>query len=260
MEDVPRGEADGGGDSRLVRDEPSTVKRRLRRVVVEWEQPPLSGHGFVHIDATYWGRNNGILAAVDCRTGKALYLSFIKHERVSDYQDAVSSITDRGYVIDGIVVDGIQALFSLFSTYKLQMCQFHMKQIVRRYITLNPRLLAARGLNGLLAGLTRMPKERFLRDYTAWKETWKATLNKRSQLKDGRTRYRHRRLRSAVRSIDFYLPYLFTFQEAGCEGMPNTNNKIEGVFSDLKKNLNNHCGMNEINRKRFICGFFKALE
>ena len=67
-------------------------------------------------------------------------------------------------------------------------------------------------------------------------------------------------MRSAVRSIDFYLPYLFTFQEPGCEGMPNTNNKIEGVFSDLKKNLNNHCGMNEINRRRFICGFFKALE
>ena len=163
-------------------------------------------------------------------------------------------------MIDGIVVDGIQALFSLFSAYKLQMCQFHMKQIVRRYITLNPRLLAARGLNRLLAELTRMPEEHFLREYTAWKEAWKAVLNKRSQLKDGRTRYRHRRLRSAVRSIDFYLPYLFTFQEPGCEGMPNTNNKIEGVFSDLKKNLNNHCGMNEINRKRFIREFFKALE
>lgn len=239
---------------------PSTVKRRLRSIVIEWEQPPLSGHGFVHLDATYWGRNDGILAAIDSQTGKVLYLSFIKHERVSDYQDAVDSITGRGYVIDGIVVDGIQKLFSQFSAYKVQMCQFHMKQIVRRYITLNPRLLAARGLNRLLTGLTKTPKEDFLREYEAWKETWKTTLNKRSQLKDGRTRYRHRRLRSAVRSVDFYLPYLFTFQETGCEGMPNTNNKIEGIFSDLKKNLNNHCGMNEINRKRFICGFFKALE
>lgn len=70
----------------------------------------------------------------------------------------------------------------------------------------------------------------------------------------------YRRLKSAVRSIDFYLPYLFTCQEEGCEGMPNTNNKLEGTFTDLKKSLNNHSGMNGENRKRFICGFFLALE
>ena len=41
--------------------------------------------------------------------------------------------------------------------------------------------------------------------------------------------------------------------------MPNTNNKIEGVFTDLSKNLNNHSGLIEENRKRFISGFFLAL-
>ncbi|MCQ2316786.1 MAG: hypothetical protein MJZ85_08930 [Bacteroidales bacterium] len=66
--------------------------------------------------------------------------------------------------------------------------------------------------------------------------------------------------RTAVGSIRFYMPYLFTFQHTGCEGMPNTNNKIEGIFTDLKKNLNNHSGMSVENRKRFINGFFLALE
>ena len=61
-----------------------------------------------------------------------------------------------------------------------------------------------------------------------------------------------------MRNIDFYLPYLFTFQSEECAGMPNTNNKIEGIFTLLKKNLNNHSGMSEENRKRFICGFFLA--
>ena len=42
--------------------------------------------------------------------------------------------------------------------------------------------------------------------------------------------------------------------------MPNTNNKIEGVFTDLNKNLNNHVGLSEDGRKRFIEGFFLALE
>lgn len=238
---------------------PSTIKRRLCYIVIEWEQPPLDGHGFVHLDATYWGRNNGVLVALDSQTGKILYLAFIKHECASNYQDAVTSIEKRGYQIDGIIIDGLQTLFTQFSAYKIQMCQFHMKQIVKRYLTQNPRLLASRALNDLMKNLTSVQKDDFIKEYTEWKETWKKTLNKRSQLKNGKTRYRHRRLRSAVRGIDFYLPYLFTYQGKDCEGMPNTNNKLEGIFTDLKKNLNNHSGMNRENRKRFICGFFLAL-
>lgn len=44
--------------------------------------------------------------------------------------------------------------------------------------------------------------------------------------KDGRTYY-HRKLRTAVNSIEFYLPYLYTYQREEHEGMPNTYNKIE---------------------------------
>ena len=238
---------------------PSTIKRRLRNISIEWEQPPLSGHGFVHLDATYWGRNSGVLVALDSQSGKVLYLAFIRHERVSDYQDAVTSIETRGYKIDGIIIDGLQSLFMQFSIYNIQMCQFHMRQIVRRYLTQNPRLLASRALNDIMKDLTHVKKDDFIQKYAEWKEKWKETLNKRSLLKDGKTRYRHRRLRSAVHSLDFYMPYLFTCQEEGCEGMPNTNNKLEGTFTDLKKNLNNHSGMNEENRKRFIHGFFLAL-
>lgn len=41
--------------------------------------------------------------------------------------------------------------------------------------------------------------------------------------------------------------------------MLNSNNKIEGTFSNLKKRLNKHCGMTEMSRKRLIGGFFLAL-
>lgn len=61
-----------------------------------------------------------------------------------------------------------------------------------------------------------------------------------------------------MHSVEFYLPDLFTYQDSMCEGMPNTNNKIEGTFTDLKKNLNNHSGMSVDNRKRFIIGFLLA--
>lgn len=138
------------------------------------------------------------------------------------------------------------------------MCQFHMKQVIRRYLTQNPRLKAARELKGLLDTLTVSSGRDFKINYAQWKEKWKDTFVKRSLLKCEKN-YTHKRLRSAMHSLDFYMPYLFTFQKENCEGMPNTNNKIEGTFTNLKKRLNVHSGMTEMSRKRLISGFFLAL-
>lgn len=237
----------------------STIKRRLREIEKVWAQPPLDGSGYVHLDATYWGHNWGVMLAIDESSGKPLYMAFIAHERVQDYVDAVCSIEERGYTIMGIVIDGMKSLFSEFSAYKIQMCQYHMIQIVRRYLTLHPRLLAARELKALVDNIVNEDGPEFENKYRHWKSKWVDMLNRRSTLKSGKTQFTHRRLRSAMHSVDFYLPYLFTYQQPECNGMPNTNNKIEGTFTDLKKNLNNHSGMSKENRKRFISGFFLAL-
>lgn len=237
----------------------ATVKRRLSEIKREWVQPPLSGGGFVHLDVTYWGRSFGVLLALDSETGKPLYVAFVRSETVRDYEDAVTSIRERGYSIRGLVIDGRQSLFRTFAGYHIQMCQFHMKRIVRRYLTLNPKMLASRELKDLAGRLHRMDEADFKKDYQDWKDRWRDTIGHRSLHRDGRMHYTHQRLRAAMNSLDFYMPYLFTYQREDCKGMPNTNNKIEGTFTDLKKNLNNHSGLTQENRKRFISGFFLAL-
>ena len=242
---------------------PSTIKRRLRKIAIKWEQPRLDGmSGYVHLDVTYWGRNWGVLLALDDATCRPLYVAFVKHETVADYVQAVETVTRMGYTIQGIVIDGMRSLFERFGgVYKVQMCQFHMRSIVDRYLTKNPRLKAAVALKELMGRLTAMEKAEFVKEFALWKEEWAQTLNRRTESKrTGRSHFTHKRLRTAMNSVDYYMPYLFTCQEKGCEGMPNTNNKVEGVFTDLKKNLNNHSGMGESGRKRFISGFFLALE
>ena len=62
-----------------------------------------------------------------------------------------------------------------------------------------------------------------------------------------------------MHSVDFYLPYLFTYRQPECDRTPNINNKIEGTFTDLKKNLNNHSGMSRENCKRLSVVFFLVL-
>ena len=238
----------------------ATIKRRFHDIKREWVQPPLSGGGFVHLDVTYWGRSFGVLLALDNQSGKPLYMAFVKSETVKDYEDAVSSIKGRGYTIRGLIIDGKQSLFKTFSEYHIQMCQFHMKQSIRRYLTLHPKMHASRELKELADRLHKADEADFKKDYHAWKEKWKNTIGHKSLHKDGKMHYTHQRLRAAMNSLNFYLPYLFTYQREDCKGMPNTNNKIEGTFTDLKKNLNNHSGLTQENRKRFISGFFLALE
>ena len=133
-----------------------------------------------------------------------------------------------------------------------------MCAIVRRKITKNPKLTAGQELQQLMHTLKDAKEEDFKRDFQILKEKWKTFLNERTQNPlTQKTYYTHQRTRSAMISIEYYLPYLFTYQHVS--GMPNTNNKIEGTFTDLMKHLNNHSGMNKGNRKRFINGFFLAL-
>lgn len=214
----------------------------------------------MHLDATYWGHNWGVLLALDDAQTTPLYVAFIKSEKTEDYILAVKTIIENGYQIQGVILDGKISVFNALSLYPRQMCHFHMKQIIVRKLTKNPKIRASVALQTLIDVLPNVTKNEFERAYSEWQTKYADTIKRRSTAKDGSTHYTHRRLRGAMKSINIFLPYLFTYQRADCKGMPNTNNKIEGVFTDLCKNLNNHSGLIEENRKRFICGFFLALE
>lgn len=81
----------------------STIKRRLRSINIEWRQPSVTGRGVIHMDATYFGRNSGVLLVLESGTGRLLYMAHINHEHITDYEDAVKYLETQGYVIDGIM-------------------------------------------------------------------------------------------------------------------------------------------------------------
>lgn len=235
----------------------STIKRRLASLSIEWTQPKVTGSGVVHLDATYFGRNTGVLLALESGTGRLLYMQHIAHEHISDYEDAINHIVSTGYQVQGVVIDGLQKLFTVLSEYKIQMCQFHMVAIIRRKLTKNPQLEAGKELLDLAYRMKVLRRDAFTYEFDTWKRKWYDFLKEKTTNElTGRTIFTHQRLRSAMISISTYLPFLFTYEEV--EGMPNTNNMIEGTFTDMKKALRNHPGMNEENRKRMMNGFFLA--
>jgi hypothetical protein len=237
----------------------STIKRKLKQHQATSKPISKARSVVLLMDATYWGRNWGVLALMDASNGEVLYHKFIGQERLSDYKAGVDHLEQKGFVIEGIVCDGFKGLFQIFSSYKVQMCQFHQVAIVRRYITLNPKLEAGRELKEVTKLLCRSDKESFIGAFDEWTSKWDKFLKERVvDLNTGHSRYAHKKLRSAYLSIKRNLPYLFIWYDFPESNIPNTNNKLEGSFTHLKNKLRNHNGLSKQNRKRFINEFFKA--
>ena len=201
----------------------------------------------------------------DALSRKKLWRKYVQNERLIDYQEGIDFIQSNNYQVRGIVCDGFKGLTKQFSGFKVQMrctepvevCQRHQIDIVRRYLTRYPKLPAGKELYFLTKNITKLSEKEFVMQLVEWQEKWLGFLNERTKNElTGKTHFKHKKLRSAWLSIKRNLPYLFVFETV--KGMPNTNNSLEGTFTDLKNRLRNHNGMSKENRKRFIDGFLKA--
>ena len=213
----------------------------------------------VLMDTTYWGWRFGVVVFKDVKTKKILWHKYInKKETLLDYQEGLEWLKANSFTIEGLVCDGLRGIFSLFSSYPVQMCQFHQISIVKRYLTQKPELEASKELLSIVKMMTHTDKESFVNLFLTWEKKWSCFLKERSlDKKTGKTLYTHRRLRSAYLSLKRNMKYLWTWYDHIDLGIPNTNNALEGVFTDLKTKLRNHNGLSKNHRKIFIDEYFK---
>ena len=233
----------------------NTVRRKLETVRV----PRIissSKQVVILMDATYWGRNFGLIVFKDCRTKRVLWRKFVRYETLADYKEGVDWLESHKFKIEGIVCDGLRGMFQLLSQYNVQMCQYHQLRIVQRYLTRSPELPASIELLSIANTLAGTDKERFIDSFQVWCERWNTFLKERTL--DRRTGNVHKQLRSAYLSLKRNMPYLWTFYDHAGLGVPNTNNALEGLFTDLKTKLRNHAGLSKERRKKFIDEYFRA--
>jgi hypothetical protein len=210
------------------------------------------------MDTTYFGRDFGVMVFKNTES-QYLYWRYVKYETIAGYVEGVNYLEARGVKINGIVCDGRRGLFKAFAKYPIQMCQFHQIAIVTRYITRKPKLEASVELKRIMWLLPNTDKESFIGALDDWYQRWHYFINERAiNAETGKSRYVHKRLRSAYKSLERNKTYLFTWYDKMNLGMPNTNNQLEGTFTDLKNKLRNHNGLNRLRKEKFIDGFFKA--
>ena len=210
------------------------------------------------IDTTYWGRKFGVVAFKDWRTKRVLWRKYVRYETLADYREGIEWLEEHNFKIEGIVCDGLRGIFQLLSGYRVQMCQYHQLRIVQRYLTRSPELPASIELLSIVNTLCHTDKESFIGAFEAWCERWDTFLKERARDKQtGKSRYVHKKLRSAWLSLKRNMPYLWTWYDHIGIGIPNTNNALEGMFTDLKTKLRNHAGMSKKHREKFIDEYFK---
>jgi hypothetical protein len=213
----------------------------------------------VLMDTTYWGRNFGVMLFRDAWSKENLLKYYIKHETNALYIQGVEQLKNRGFTVKAIVCDGRKGLIQSFPDLPVQMCQFHQCAIIRRYLTKNPKLQAAKELLEVVDLMKQTDKESFIGFLELWFEKWESFLKERTvNPLTKKSFYTHKRLRSAYRSLKNNLSWLFTWYEYPDLNIPNTTNAIDGHFADLKNKLRNHNGLSIKRKKKFIDGFLKV--
>lgn len=209
----------------------------------------------VQLDTTYWGRNFGLMVIKDVLRNEILWHKYVRNETIAQYIEGISWLEQNGFKIYGAVIDGMRGLAQALYPIPVQMCQFHQILITRRYLTQEPDLDASCELLELVKNITKMDKEGFVAAFYEWQEKFKDVLNERvrdKRIKRYTPPYMRPRLRSAYLSLKRNMSLLWTFYDHPETGLPNTNNALEGVFSDLKSKVRTHRGISKENRKKLL--------
>lgn len=214
----------------------------------------------IQMDTTYWGRNFGLMVIKDALRRKVLWHKYVRHETIAQYVEGVEWLRSNGYRIYGAVIDGMKGLPQALRPIRVQMCQFHQIMIVRRYLTQNPEISASVELLNIVKDITYTEKENFIQLFHDWYERYKDVVNERihdKRIKRKTPPYMRPKLRSAYLSIKRNMPLLWTFYDFPETGLPNTNNGLEGLFSDLKSKARVHSGVSKEHRKKLLDEYIK---
>jgi hypothetical protein len=215
----------------------------VRQQIFEYE-PAEKTHNpravIIVCDATFYGKRKdklGTLVFKDILTKEILIWKHIDSERVIDYKQLLNWVLDLNYDVKAIIIDGKRGLYKAFKDFPIQMCQFHQKKTINRYLTKNPRLESGKDLRKIMFNLTTTTESIFTKKLDKWHDKYKDFLNEKSLSQTTeKLIYTHPKIRSAYRSLKTNLPYLFTYKNYKDLDIQNTANSIDGgVFAPMKK-------------------------
>lgn len=212
-------------------------------------------------DTTFFSHACGLTVFRDTRLKKIVWWRKTATEKAEIYRAGKAHLETHGFTIKAVVLDGRKGIREVFSGIPVQMCHFHQKQIVNRYLTTRPKLPASIALREIARTIPRSTEKELSQKLSEWFATWEQFLKERTtNVLTGRWCHTHKRTRAAYRSLIKNLPYLYTYQKYPELHIPNTTNSLDGYFNRLKSLLNVHRGMNVKRRYKMITKIFAGKQ
>jgi hypothetical protein len=225
------------------------------RSIVKLDPQPI----IVVADTTFFSRGHGLTVFREPLLKKNVWWKEIIHEKADVYRLGRGHLEQSGFIIQAVILDGRRGIREVFKGIPVQMCHFHQRQIIKRYLTTRPKLLASKELKEIVSTLVATDERIFAEQLNEWHNKWKNFLKeKTTNPETGKWCYTHKRVRSAYRSLKTNLPFLFTYQRYPELNIPNTTNSLDGFFNRLKSLLNVHRGLNPKRRMRVVVGILKG--
>ena len=214
------------------------------------------------LDATFFGKRTdkfGLIIAKDVHLHKPVSYHFIATESLHEYKVLLFNINSQGFDIKAAVIDGKRGLFRLLKDIPVQMCHFHQQAIITRYLTRKPKMKASVDLKRISRYLGKVSQKRFEYLLDCWYTRHENFIKEKSYSeKTHKLGYKHKRLRSAYRSLRTHLPYLFTYKNYPDLNIPNTTNSLDGgVFSPMKMLMKIHRGIGIEMKKKLIVDYLE---
>jgi hypothetical protein len=198
----------------------------------------------------FFGRGYGAL--IYRVLGKNIHWQEIVSERMIDIAAGLQRLKNQGWRFSSVTLDGRKGAISLvekiFPGVPIQMCLFHQKAIIRRYLTGNPKTECGVAIKNLVADIMTVSEKTFRQNV----QTIQATFHNFLKEHNERKQFKHRKLRSALRSLHTNLPYLFAHQRFPERSIPTTTNSCDGSFAHWKAKIKIHRGLRHHRRVKMI--------
>ena len=176
----------------------------------------------------------------------------IESETLAVVEAGLRHLSAQGWRFSSVTIDGrkgvIQLTKRLLPETPIQLCLFHQKAIVRRYLTARPKTLCGQEIRELVSFLAHVDETAFMDCVADIKNRYGGFLKERNE----QGQFKHRKLRSTLRSLTTNAPYLYTWKRLPELRIPTTTNSCDGSFAHWKAKVKIHRGLRKSRRAKMI--------
>ena len=123
-------------------------------------------------DTTFFSRSEGLTVFREPNLKKIIWWRQTIGEKAEVYRLGKKHLEKNGFTIKAVVLDGSVDIREVFSGIPVQMCHFHQKRILNKYLTTRPKLPAGVELRDIARTIPHSNENELSKKLDEWVKEW----------------------------------------------------------------------------------------